>query len=285
VSKKRNVNFRMFPGRLPQSWRAISHGAQGLAFHWWRVFEAEVVRIPVDRLAAALGLQPEVRRHVVKWVSEMLDAGTLVRDGASGLRMPAVLQSDSARAPDEPPTDVTRTPDELPTDSRQTPDEHKITPDALPMNVGRTPGELPTAPKYTESGPWNSEKGSQIDREIDREIEGATKIATKGRPERHRPELEAQVSYAFERRNSPRQGASQGQWQDGCKRVQDALDQGHFPDALSALEALAVAAVDEALRPGGKLGFALQQATFAKASPPKPKPEDLKPKIPPRGTP
>jgi len=83
-------NFRLFPGRLPQSWMALSHGAQGMAFHWWRVFEDEPVRIPVERLAAALGLQPEVRRSVQKWLAEMLRDGALTRSPDGALRMATI---------------------------------------------------------------------------------------------------------------------------------------------------------------------------------------------------
>lgn len=84
-------------------------------------------------------------------------------------------------------------------------------------------------------------------------------------PLRLKPVLEEAVRSEFGKRAVPRQGAGADQWLEACKRVDDALTLGRFPDAYAACEALAKVAVADSLKPGGKLGFALQQSEFVAA--------------------
>lgn len=79
-------------------------------------------------------------------------------------------------------------------------------------------------------------------------------------PGRLRFELEELVRAEFSERNVTSQKASAGQWLDGCKTVQEALDLRLYPDARTALTAFAtklVAAVAAKKPPA--LGLALQQ--------------------------
>jgi hypothetical protein len=75
--------------------------------------------------------------------------------------------------------------------------------------------------------------------------------------------LEDAIRAEYLKHNEPSQRAAKSQLQSACERVQEALGQGHFGgDALAACQALASAAVQEARKPGGKLGFALGQVQF-----------------------
>lgn len=257
MGKRRD--FRQFPKRLPQAWMALSHGAQGMAFHWWLVFEDEPVTVPVDRLAAAIGIEPRSRRYVVGWVAELLSTGALRRDQAGILHMPALLQVNGERTVSERSVNGQQTVSERSANGERTVNERSM--------PGKTAESL--TPKATE-------KPLQTDRQTDRQGERPTL-----HPLRLKPILEECVRTEFGKRDVPRQGASVSQWEEACRRVHDALADGHgrFGDPQAACQALAVAAVAESLKPGGKLGFALLQAPFVSASPEKPAPIDLRPKI------
>jgi hypothetical protein len=82
-----------------------------------------------------------------------------------------------------------------------------------------------------------------------------------------RAHLEAVVAAEFEGREVDPQKASASFWRDGAARVQLAVAQGKFPDAGEACGALARAVVGACSKPGGKLGFALQQEPFAPRRP------------------
>jgi hypothetical protein len=77
--------------------------------------------------------------------------------------------------------------------------------------------------------------------------------------------LQALVGVEYERRGETEQKASDSFWRDGAARVWQACDQGKFATAEAGCEALARAAVEASLKPGGKLCFALQEAPFAEA--------------------
>jgi hypothetical protein len=85
---------------------------------------------------------------------------------------------------------------------------------------------------------------------------------TKPEPARFMQHLQDAVRAEFMARKQGSQSAHRDAWRDACQRVQDALDQGHFADSLEACSALAQAAVGAALKPQGKLAFALQQEPF-----------------------
>ena len=80
-------------------------------------------------------------------------------------------------------------------------------------------------------------------------------------PARLKQPLEDAVRAEFFRRNCTSQKAAPSQWLDGCKTVQEALDLGTYPDALTAVEAFARALVDACAK-GEKLGLALRQVTL-----------------------
>lgn len=87
-------------------------------------------------------------------------------------------------------------------------------------------------------------------------------------PLRFRQPLEDAVRAEFFRREETPQKAHDSQWRDGCQTVQDAMKLGVFPDAQEAIGALAALLVDACTRreKPEKLGFALQQTTFARPS-------------------
>lgn len=263
--KGKRRGFRLFPGRLPQSWMTISHGAQGMAFHWWRVFEDEVVAIPAARIAAAMGLQPEARRHVGRWLREMLDSGALHHVGDGGLRMSLPIPGDAGQTMDERYPDAAQTPGEHYSDATRTLGERW-------SYAGRTLAERWSEDKPAESLRAKITNGPiQTDRQTDG-IRARTPARENPHPLRLRPMLEECVRTEFGKRNVPSQKASASQWAQACERVQEALDltPAPFAGAQEACEALAKTAVADALKPGGKLGFALQQAAFvepAKAEP------------------
>jgi hypothetical protein len=112
--------------------------------------------------------------------------------------------------------------------------------------------------------------------------EGVTE--TKPNSLRHLQALQDAVRAEFFASNQPSQGAGRAQWESACERLDDSLRLAAFPDGPAAVQAMAKAVVAAVGRPGGPkaLGFALQQEPFVAASA---KPADLKPRIPPRGTP
>jgi hypothetical protein len=83
-----------------------------------------------------------------------------------------------------------------------------------------------------------------------------------GEPSRHRFALEQEIGSLFFAAGKTAQRAGAGQWLDGCKIVQDALDMGMYKKASEAVTAFAKA-VYEAVDNGSKLGFALQQTQLS----------------------
>lgn len=84
-------------------------------------------------------------------------------------------------------------------------------------------------------------------------------------PLRHLPALDDAIRAEFLRRDQSAQLVPRGQLADACKRIDDPVTRRSFPDAMSAIHALAASAVAESLKPNGKrtpLGLALLQVPF-----------------------
>jgi hypothetical protein len=117
----------------------------------------------------------------------------------------------------------------------------------------RRGGERSSDLSDSEPGPANENSGR---RDSDRK-----------EPARLLMDLEIEIGAEYSRRRVGSQGAGRTQYLAGCKRVDEHVRDGHFPDVQSAIKALAKAAVGESIKPGGKpLGLALLQAPFAPAA-------------------
>lgn len=117
----------MFPERLPQSWSAVSYGARGFAYDWWRTYEDELVTVPMHAICAALGVPPRSRRHVQAWLTELIDFGAIKRQ-PDGLQMLPIIrrksgQDDAQSTPSERSDDAQTTLSERPVDPQSTPSE------------------------------------------------------------------------------------------------------------------------------------------------------------------
>lgn len=96
-------------------------------------------------------------------------------------------------------------------------------------------------------------------------------------------ELREAVGAEYFRRDAQGQRAGDGQWVDGADRVLESLRKKRFPNAATAITALAKAVVDASLAPGGKLGHALRDAEFGPPPGAGSGPEDLRPQLSPKG--
>lgn len=241
MSRLKRRNFRIFPGRLPQSWMQVSHGAQGFAFHWWRVFEDEAVTLPVDCLAPSLGLHSKARRYVAEWLAELVASKAIERLADGSLRMLLVVQS-------ERQADAEATPSERPANGERTVNERS-------SDGERTLPQRSSGPKLPESIGGRAPENAQTDRQTDKTYAGARDAAFGAQ----RMSLLFRKRYLETRRTEPSMGGRN--IGDFAHRVENtARAQCMDPEALfaSALETWL-------LKPHGDVEQRAPYAAFAQA--------------------